>query len=241
MNRALAIFLKEPTPGKVKTRLARGIGKGKATDLYKAIASDVLEQAAMSRLERWAFYSPPRSRLACEGLAGRFAGRFRWVPQSRGGLGSRLAGAFDVLFGAGAGRAAVVGSDVPQLGKEQILAGFQALESADLVLGPSLDGGYYLIGLRSERAARLRQLLRDIPWSTGEVLRETLRRARSAGLTFELLEPLLDVDTPRDLARLARSLRRSRKRDGEVRRLPIRTARTLGINPARRGSPPRTR
>ncbi len=94
--------------------------------------------------------------------------------------------------------ALLIGSDIPFLHPEIIEEAFLKLVAADLVLGPALDGGYYLIGLR-RRALNQVNIFQDIPWSTNQVLKTTVARARTAGLSVADLAPLLDVDTLSDL------------------------------------------
>lgn len=94
----------------------------------------------------------------------------------------------------GAERVVVVGTDCPAITSRLVNHAFRALGHADLVLGPSMDGGYYLIGLRAPRP----ELFREIPWSTNLVLDATLRRAREIGCDYRLLRRLRDVDTLAD-------------------------------------------
>src|SRR5205823_3468783 len=130
-----------------------------------------------------------------------------------GDLGERLALAFAVGCQDGAS-VVIVGSDTPDLPPARIGAAFAALESddVDVVLGPAVDGGYYLVGAR-----RLYGCLFDrIPWSTGDVLQETLQRAASASLKVHLLPLWEDVDTPADLERLRQRLSVSAPRTAPV-------------------------
>jgi len=125
-------------------------------------------------------------------LDGLGAAAFR--PQAGGNLGTRLAYAFGHAFAAGDDAVVIIGTDAPGVNRRIVTAAFRALRAHDLVLGPSLDGGYYLIGLSSPQPA----LFREIPWSTGAVLRATQTRARALGLRATVLGPLRDVDTARD-------------------------------------------
>lgn len=93
--------------------------------------------------------------------------------------------------------AIVIGSDCVELTASLLTEAKEALESSDLVLGPALDGGYYLIGMKKPR----QELFVDIPWSTVEVLSRTLSHAQKSGLRTHLLEPLRDIDTKADLHR----------------------------------------
>lgn len=124
------------------------------------------------------------------------------VEQVEGDLGARLAAAFDEAFARGAERVVALGSDSPQQDAAVFERAFALLGPGRVVLRPSDDGGYTLVGL----AARAPRLFEGVPWSTPAVLAATERRARSLGLEVALLEPGFDVDDERDLARLAGEL-----------------------------------
>lgn len=219
-ERALGIFVKAPVPGAVKTRLARSVGRGVAARLYRALAGDVLEMAgSLEGVSRSVFFAPTGAREACEELveAGAWRGASpRFEPQAAGDLGSRLAGAFDVLLGSARG-AVVIGTDCPTLPASAIDEAFLRLERVDSVFGPAADGGYYLVGLR----ARHPEVFRGIDWSTSQVLASSLDRATELGLSTALLAPEADVDTGDDLDRLWERLAALEAR-GEP--LPRRTA-----------------
>ena len=119
----------------------------------------------------------------------------RYLPQSPGDLGERMAQALGQALQAGAPAAILVGTDIPGLGPEQIRRALLSLEHYPLVIGPSLDGGYHLVGVRGEVA----DIFRGIAWGTDQVLNQTLARARGLGVDFHQLPPLADLDRPRDL------------------------------------------
>jgi len=192
-DRTLIVFLKEPRPGAVKTRLAAVVGPEAAAELYRALAELVLEATTPGpgEYERLVFFDPPVARRALRA----------WLPgvslraQSGGDLGERMADAFARGFARGAARVAIVGSDAPALTRETATRALAALDAADVVLGPAEDGGYYLIALREPHP----ELVRGVDWSTPAVLRQTLERAAAARLSVRQLEPLRDVDTLADL------------------------------------------
>jgi len=195
MTRGLIIFAREPLVGTVKTRLARDLGSHRtATDLYAAMLADVLAAAATLDDTRllvfWALQNgaaPPFPSLP----------RLEMYEQRGGDLGERMANAFEEAFASGCRACCIIGSDAPDLPTEYILRAFTLLErdQAEAVFGPADDGGYYLLGLRSLP----QQLFEDIAWSSDEVLRISLERARLSGLRTSLLPPWRDIDTAGDL------------------------------------------
>lgn len=103
--------------------------------------------------------------------------------------------AFESSFGCGAAKVVVIGSDTPDLTESILLNSFALLDEADVVIGPALDGGYYLLGMKQMN----RNLFTSIPWSTSTVLRDTLAAAEASDLSTKFLPKLRDIDTPEDL------------------------------------------
>jgi uncharacterized protein len=193
MSDLLVVFVKSPRPGFVKTRLAAAVGAVHAAALYRAMAERVLEATRGDGHGRAVFFDPPDGRADVEA----------WLPgetcvaQSAGDLGVRMASAFRWAFDGGATKVVLIGTDAPELSRDDIERAFEALGGHDVVLGPSFDGGYYLIGLRQPAPA----LFDGITWSTPAVLGQTLELAESLGLTTTPLPARGDVDTVEDLRR----------------------------------------
>ncbi|MBE9528955.1 MAG: glycosyltransferase [Proteobacteria bacterium] len=130
------------------------------------------------------------------------------IEQHGDGLGERIANLFIFLFEAGFTSVVVIGSDSPDLPMERIETAVALLSSSEqksqqVVVGPAVDGGYYLIGMNGGVTGGLdepqRELFKEIPWSTSEVLETTLKRAASAALEVTLIDEWHDIDTPEDL------------------------------------------
>src|SRR3989338_1209118 len=182
-------FVKYPTPGKVKTRLAKTVGEQESARLYGELAGKNLEVIASlyqsNIFDLVIVYDPPEKSedikrwlsLSCE-----------YLPQCRGGLSERLKHAFGEAFQKGAKRVMALGSDTLGLTTGIIQQGFEALRSNDVVIGPAEDGGYYLIGLNSFQP----ELFQGITWSTDAVLRQTYSRIRKLGLSHHRLIQLED-------------------------------------------------
>ncbi|MBI5492275.1 MAG: TIGR04282 family arsenosugar biosynthesis glycosyltransferase [Deltaproteobacteria bacterium] len=188
---ALAVMFKAPEPGKVKTRLVPPLTYEQAAKLYGCFIKDVLNTA--KGLEGVDIY-------------GAFAGNIKdgevygvsLFEQEGTGLGERIYNVFRALFLKGHERAVVIGSDSPDLPAENIKDAFGLLDGTELVLGPALDGGYYLVAMKR----LMDEPFMDIPWSTGDVLEATVKRAKGAAIPFKLLKPWHDIDTVHDLTRL---------------------------------------
>lgn len=194
---AALLFLKYPTPGRVKTRLAATIGAEAAAAAYREMVAHVCRQLP-SDAEIWVFFDPPEERERVrEWLEPLLERPFSMRPQARGDLGMRLAAAFEEVLAEGNTPAMVVGTDCVEITPATFAAAEAALERVDVALGPTHDGGYYLMGLNAPQPA----LFRDIAWSTGRTLTQTLDRAAGAGLVVHCLEKFHDVDDETDWRR----------------------------------------
>ncbi len=195
MCTCVILFAKLPVPGEVKTRLQPRLSASQAADLYRSFLLDCAAAAAATTAARKVMaYSPAGAAEAIREMLGSPAVAFDFIPQPDTDLGNRMEVLFEHSFARGAERTVIVGSDSPSLGPERIDEAFDLLRSRELVLGPSSDGGYYLIGQRQLQRA----LFRGIEWSSSRVFRQTLEAA--AGLDLALLPPWYDVDTAADAA-----------------------------------------
>ncbi len=202
MNPAVAVMAKVPGAAPVKSRLHGSLTPEQATLLYRCFLLDRLDGlCAVTAIHRVVAFTPAEARATMAALA---PPGFRLVPQAGSDLGERLANVLGGLLAEGHPGALAVDSDSPTLPMAYVgeAARLLAEDAADLVLGPSDDGGYYLVGLRTPRPA----LFQDVPWSTAAVLRVTLAKARVLGLRTHLLPPWFDVDTEADLRRLRREM-----------------------------------
>jgi rSAM/selenodomain-associated transferase 1 len=192
----VVVFARELVAGGVKTRLAARVGDALALAFYRAFLEDLLAEVQQG---------PWGLRVAVAGDPQRFAMTLGLEPsicfaQEAGDLGDRMAAAFQRMLAAeSCDRCLLVGSDMPQLALPALALADAALAmgEADLVLGPALDGGYYLVGM-----ARPHPIFSGIAWSTDAVLPETRARAKQLGLRTTLLAEAFDVDTAADLDRL---------------------------------------
>jgi len=193
----VAVFVRYPEKGRVKTRLARDIGDARAVELYSRFVQDTLARLRETGRLVVICHDPPD---ALADFKAWLRGSYLWLPQRGADLGARMSQAFADLFGMGIPSVLLMGSDIPHLPMESIREGFEALETRDAVIGPSVDGGYYLIGFKAESFQPA--VFQGIPWSTGAVLTATHEILNRLGLRLHLLKRLRDVDDLEDLRSL---------------------------------------
>jgi hypothetical protein len=198
-NRRLLLFTRYPEAGKTKTRLIPELGADGAARLQQRLTERVFAQANLLGqrfgIETIVHYCGGTGKQMTSWL-----GPVRCIEQAAGDLGHRMRAAFQHSFTDNADTVVLIGSDIPDLSVHLLAQGFTSLLSREVVLGPSRDGGYYLIGLVARRASQLLPLLfENIRWSGGEVFADTLDRLLRAGVDVAILPMLRDVDLPADL------------------------------------------
>jgi rSAM/selenodomain-associated transferase 1 len=188
----LIIFLKEPVAGRVKTRWGREISDLLKAELYRAIVEDILDQTRSSLYQRHLFCWPPSGLNRIRKWLGE---EYLIAIQEGDDLGRRMHNAFHRAFKQGYERVVLVGTDIPHLQAKGVEEAFRALDENDLCVGPSMDGGYYLIGMKR----LISTLFHNIPWSTDKVFALTELRASEAGIRLVRLPVMRDLDTFPDL------------------------------------------
>jgi len=191
----LIIFGRYPVVGQTKTRLIPDLGSAGAAQLQRSLSEHVLQTALSG-----AWTTPYELEFCFTG--GSKEKVRRWLVsdkihltlQSEGDLGRRMFLAMAAAFDKGHGRVVLVGTDVPALSGDHLVEAFNALNCHDLVFGPSVDGGYWLVGSR-----RKLNVFNGISWSNANVLKNTLKLANTNGWSVHCLDPLTDMDTLSDL------------------------------------------
>ena len=201
-NRRVLVFLRAPRPGRVKTRLEPCLSRPDVAALYRAFVEDLLATLDAAAVPVEIRFCPADAEAEIRRWLG--SGR-RYRAQSGQDLGQRMARAFADVFSRGIDQALIVGSDLPDLPGERIDQAFSRLASADAVVGPGTDGGYYLIGFRAR--GFVPDLFSGIDWGEERVLAQTLEKMNRFGIDCAHLPPWSDVDDPHDLAVLAERLR----------------------------------
>jgi rSAM/selenodomain-associated transferase 1 len=204
-RRVLGLFAKRPDPGKVKTRLATETSPEWAARVADALLRDTLNKLARINVSRVLAFAPADARSYFSELV---QDHFALVPQLEGDLGMRMKSFFQQQIDTGADAVVLVGSDSPSLPMSMIEEAFDHLQRADVVLGPTTDGGYYLVGCGPRDLARLRAgprgraelppIFDGIPWSSDLVLRETMTRLADPSWRLAVLPPWYDIDTLSD-------------------------------------------
>ncbi len=195
MSAAVAILAKAPVPGRVKTRFVPPLTHEEAAELARACLHATLRRFVPAIDAPFTLFLDGAADRALRELTASLAVPI--VPQADGDLGARLRSAFQSLRDGGATATVAIGSDSPTLDPARIAEAIIALDAHDVVIGPTEDGGYYLVGVRGNRDG----IFEGIPWSTDEVAGVTLTRAREHGLAAHQLSPWYDVDNPVTLAR----------------------------------------
>jgi rSAM/selenodomain-associated transferase 1 len=190
-------FVKHPAYGRVKSRLAEQIGQDAATDLYKSFVADILTTLhAISVNFKIVFYPPDAENKFQQWLGEGYS----YIRQTGKDLGQRMKNAFLQAFSDGFNNVILIGSDIPDLPTEYLQLAFKALETNGVVIGPSSDGGYYLIGFTKE--AFLPDVFEGITWSSVDVFEQTLNILKQHKQRVYLLPQWHDVDTWADLSEL---------------------------------------
>lgn len=184
----LLIFTRNPELGKVKKRLAAGIGDEAALKIYEHLLQHTFEVTQNLQVEKWVCYS---EEIPAEDIWNK--GNFSKKLQQGKDLGERMENAFHSGFEAGFSNIIIIGSDLYDLQKEDLEMAFLALQSSEAVIGPATDGGYYLLGLKSLPS----QVFKNKNWGSNTVLDATLADLKNYNLTK--LEPRNDIDRLEDL------------------------------------------
>ena len=198
-RQCILFFTKWPQAGQVKTRLSKDVGAEHGTRLYTLFVEDLAETLGRCQAQIICCFHPPQREEAFRGWLG---SGFRYLAQEGQGLGERLEHAFVHAYSLGFDRVIVIGSDSPDLPTSLLDRALGSLQSHDAVIGPSDDGGYYLIGFHVDTFCP--SVFRDIEWSTEQVFDQTLRHLNQSEVDIQRLPQWQDVDTGPDLDQLVR-------------------------------------
>jgi rSAM/selenodomain-associated transferase 1 len=202
-ERCLITFIKYPKKGKVKSRLVLG-DDSHVADLYRCFIEDLFERVSSGDYRFLIAFDPPEKE---KDFAELFGKDFYYMPQTGADLGKRMHNAFISCFAEGFQSVVIIGSDSPDLPREIIEEAFESLKSYGAVIGPTYDGGYYLIGFSKDSFSEV--FFESIVWSTDSVYTETIRRFDREGISFHVLPRWRDIDTVNDLKALLKDCENS--------------------------------
>ena len=202
LNRTLVIMAKAPRPGSVKTRLTENLPLEAVTELYRCLLNDTIALAQTLNHVEIAIMCPGAD---VEDLSRSVAKTVPIVAQAGQGLAAGLASAFKYFATPSRQKVIAFNSDSPHLPASVLQGAFDVLEICDLVVGPTHDGGYYLVGARAAHA----DLFSNAGMGTATALEALLARARERGLSVQLTDPFYDIDVAADLSQLADELQRA--------------------------------
>lgn len=190
----MLVFVRAPTPGEVKTRLAATVGDQAALAVYRWLAERTL-RGLTSSPRAWAVRALVAGDVNALGDWRALVDEVR--AQGEGDLGARMAAAMGEALREGYARVVIVGTDCPALDAETVRAAMAALREVPAVIGPALDGGYYLLG-----GSEALPVFDGVRWSTEVVAAQTRARLTHAGLAWRELPPAADIDRAEDLRHL---------------------------------------
>lgn len=190
MKNALLIFVKNIIAGKVKTRLAATVGNDEAIKVYHRLVQHTQLITTDLKVNKMVFYSDylQQSDIWPDE-------NYEKKLQFGIGLGERMCKAFQYAFDSGNDKAVIIGTDCPGLNASLIHKAFIELSNSDVVIGPAMDGGYYLLGMKKCYA----ELFNGIVWSTSDVRVATIEKCIQLDLHYHQLEMLPDIDEEKDL------------------------------------------
>lgn len=189
LKQALIIFARNPVRGKVKTRLAATMGDNKALSIYQSLLEHTVQITQQLPCDRYVFYADGISKndVWPDHL-------YLKKNQEGNDLGQRMLHAFDTLFQLGYQKIIIIGTDCFELSSSILLDAFTALDEKEVVIGPSEDGGYYLLGMRQFFPF----LFQEKAWSTDSVCSSTIQQLEIQKISYDLLSILNDIDTEDD-------------------------------------------
>lgn len=196
----LIIFAKYPKPGHVKTRLASSIGRRDATQFYSLCAQRIFLECRRLLFDSYVFFANSNNKARVRAWVGSGPSLIAQVGDD---LGARMTNAFNLVYKNGASKAIIIGTDVPDLSAKIIIKAEELLTRHDMVIGPSRDGGYYLLGLKRMNP----ELFKNIQWSTSSVFKATMEKAFSMGMSVAELAVLADIDTREELFEWTKKVR----------------------------------
>ncbi|MEG0108841.1 MAG: TIGR04282 family arsenosugar biosynthesis glycosyltransferase [Lachnospiraceae bacterium] len=194
MKRAVILFTKAPIKGNVKTRMQSLIKPEECGMIQKYMIADIAHTCQSSQWDLFVSYTPKEECMMIKELC---ADATDYLVQKGNSLGDKMTNAIEQILNRGYSSCVLIGSDIPDIKTKDLEEAFQTLETKDVVFGPTIDKGYYLVGMNQLR----KEVFQKQTYGTGNVLEQTMNRIHAAGITTGLLTSYHDMDVPDDLYR----------------------------------------
>jgi len=194
-DNAVIVFTRFPVEGKVKTRLAKNMGNKFAVSFFRVCAEHTFNQILKVQEFSSGLFLFCSEENEIEQLMKWAGNNFKFYPQQGSNLGEKMYNAFSTVFKKGYKKVIIIGTDAPDISSKIMLSAVSMLDNYSVVIGPANDGGYYLLGLKSE----LIDLFSGIEWSTDSVFDSTIEKLNNFKINYFILDKLTDIDTLEDL------------------------------------------
>lgn len=198
----IAIFSRAPDKGRVKTRLSKDLDETVVVNMYKNFVLDILQKIKSSKIQYKIFYDPPDTKNV---MADWLGADNEFILQQGDDLGERMKNVFTTMFENSISRAVIIGTDFPDLPVKYLFEAFAGLKKSNAVIGPTFDGGYYLIGFNKD--SFLSHAFDHMPWGSNRVFKNTMALLNETNLSVHVLPKWRDVDTYGDLKDLIKFLK----------------------------------
>lgn len=192
MKQAIILFTRLPIAGETKTRLQKIFSPNECAALHRSFLKDLRVCLKSTELDYFVFYTPKGN---YEELRYIFREAKNFKTQHGTDLGEKMYNAISEVLSIGYDSCVLVGSDIPQLNRTDFVEAFEALAHKDIVLGPTLDYGYYLVGMKKPHI----EVFKNQVYGEGSVLKNTIESIKLADLSYQLIKPHLDIDEPEDV------------------------------------------
>ncbi|MDU4860488.1 MAG: TIGR04282 family arsenosugar biosynthesis glycosyltransferase [Terrisporobacter othiniensis] len=192
MKEAIIIFTRVPIPGKTKTRLQSFLTKEQCAQIHKNFLKDIKYTCEKLKRDIFIFYTPEDKDNVLKDI---FGYKFKYEIQEGKDLGEKMYKAIEYVLGKKYKSCILIGSDIPFLKEEDLKKAFEILKDKDIVLGPTVDKGYYLVGMKNTTKA----VFENIQYGYGNVLDDTIASIKNSNLTYDLTNKNIDIDEKDDL------------------------------------------
>lgn len=196
---AIIIFTRVPIPGKTKTRLQTCLSPKDCALIHSNFLKDIFNVCKKTKKDILIFYTPKSDKHILVNLLGE---NNTYIPQEGSDLGEKMANAISYVLDKNYESCVLIGTDVPQIKSVTLLNAFYYLNNKDVVIGPTYDKGYYLIGMKKVH----RGIFENQTYGSGDVLSNTIEQFKRLGLSYELVDTCLDIDDKQDLSILKKDI-----------------------------------